>query len=169
MRSRPIFLASVALTFMFAVAACGKTSDTTTAPGGTTAPVATNAAITGSPTFDKMKSRNKVIIGVKEDQPNLGYKDPTTNQYSGFDIEMAKLIAAQLGFTADQIEYKAIPSANREQSIINGDIDYYVGTYSITDKRKDQVGFAGPYFIAGQDLLVRKDDTSITGPDSLAG
>jgi len=116
-----------------------------------------------------MKNRNKVLVGVKEDQPNLGYKDPTTGEYSGFDIEMARLIAAKLGFTADQIEFQAIQSANREQAIINGDIDYYVGTYSLTDKRKEQIGFAGPYFIAGQDLLVAKGDTSITGPETLAG
>ena len=109
------------------------------------------------------------MIGVKEDQPNLGFKDPTTGKYSGFDISIAKLIAAKLGFSEDKIEYKAIPSANREQAITNGDIDYYVGTYSITDKRKKQISFAGPYYVAGQDLLVRKDDTSITGPDTIAG
>ena len=44
-----------------------------------------------------------------------------------------------------------------------------VATYSITDERKEKVAFAGPYFIAGQDLLVRADDTSITGPDDLDG
>ena len=44
-----------------------------------------------------------------------------------------------------------------------------VATYSITDKRKAKVDFAGPYFIAGQDLLVKADNTSITGPDSLKG
>ena len=44
-----------------------------------------------------------------------------------------------------------------------------VATYSITDARKEKVSFAGPYFIAGQDLLVRADDTSITGPDTLNG
>ena len=42
-------------------------------------------------------------------------------------------------------------------------------TYSITDKRKATVSFAGPYFIAGQDLLVRADDSSITGPETLTG
>jgi glutamate transport system substrate-binding protein len=165
----PAVIVGLALAFALAATACGKTTDTTAAPGATTAPVAQNAAVVGSPTFDKMKARNRVVIGVKEDQPNLGFKDPTTGQYSGFDIEVAKLVAAKLGFSADQIDYKAIPSANREQAIMNGDVDYYVGTYSITDKRKDQVGFAGPYYVAGQDLLVRKDDTSITGPDSLAG
>ena len=41
-----------------------------------------------------------------------------------------------------------------------------VATYSITDERKEKVSFAGPYFIAGQDLLVRADDTAITGPDT---
>jgi glutamate transport system substrate-binding protein len=117
-----------------------------------------------------MKQRGKVVIGVKEDQPGLGLKDPTTGKYSGFDIEIARMIAAKLGFDPEsKIEYKPIPSASREQAIVNGDIDYYVGTYSITDKRKELISFAGPYFIAGQDLLVRKDDTSMTGPDTLKG
>jgi glutamate transport system substrate-binding protein len=155
---------------MFAVllAACGKESDTATTPTpqGT---VAAAVTVAGSPTFDKIKTRDKVIIGVKDDQPNLGYKEPTTGTYSGFDISTANYIAAQLGYPVEKIEYKAIPSANREQAIVNGDIDYYVGTYSITDKRKDMISFAGPYYIAGQDLLVKKDDTSITGPDTLAG
>jgi glutamate transport system substrate-binding protein len=171
MRSR--HLALLALPVLLLFAACGKEGDTTTGSGsggaGTTAAPVADVTVEGSATFDKMTDRGTVIIGVKEDQPNLGYKDPTTGAYSGFDIEMANLIAAKLGFDADKIEYKAIQSANREQAIINGDIDYYVGTYSITDKRKEQIGFAGPYFIAGQDLLVAKDDTTITGPDTLAG
>jgi glutamate transport system substrate-binding protein len=171
---KPRHLVLLALPVLLLLAACGKEADTTGtgsgggSPGTTAAPVA-DVAIEGSATFDAMKSRNKVIVGVKEDQPNLGYKDPTTGAYSGFDIEMANLIAAKLGFSPDQIEYQAIQSANREQALINGDIDYYVGTYSITDKRKEQIGFAGPYFIAGQDLLVAKDDTTITGPDTLEG
>ena len=42
-------------------------------------------------------------------------------------------------------------------------------TYSITDDRKQKISFGGPYFIAGQDLLVKADNTDITGPDSLNG
>jgi glutamate transport system substrate-binding protein len=160
-------LAALAMVGALALTACGKEGDTGTS--GVKVDAAKDVAVAGSPTFDKIKARGKVIIGVKEDQPNLGFKDPTTNKFSGFDIEMANLIAAKLGFAADKIEYKAIPSANRETAISGGQIDYYVGTYSITDKRKNQISFAGPYFIAGQDLLVRKDDTSITGPDALSG
>jgi glutamate transport system substrate-binding protein len=138
------------------------------ASSGTTFTPATNVALTGSPTYDKIKSSGTVRIGVKFDQPNLGYKD-ASGKRCGFDIEIAQLVASKLGVDPSKIEYKEIASANRETSIKGGEIDYYVGTYSITDKRKADVSFAGPYFIAGQDLLVRKDDNSITGQNTLKG
>jgi glutamate transport system substrate-binding protein len=157
-----------------ALTACGKegtpsgSNDLGEGPK-TTAAVAEDVKIEGSPTFDRMTQNDKVVIGVKEDQPGLGYKDPTTGEYSGFDIEMAKLIAAKLGFAESKIEFKTVQSAGREAAITNGDVDYYVGTYTINDKRKAQISFAGPYFVAGQDLLVRKDDSTITGKDTLKG
>lgn len=162
-------LAAALLAGGLALTACGKEGSPTDTGSAPTQQVASNVTVDGSTTFERMKSRGKVIIGVKEDQPNLGYKDPTTGKYSGFDIEIAKLVAAKLGFAEDKIEYKAIASQGREQAIINGDVDYYVGTYTINAKRKEQISFAGPYFTAGQDLLVAKDDTSITGPDTLKG
>ncbi|MGH3714838.1 MAG: glutamate ABC transporter substrate-binding protein [Micromonosporaceae bacterium] len=129
---------------------------------------ATDVKLTGSPTFDRISKAGKVVIGVKFDQPNLGYKD-TEGTRCGFDIEMAKLIATQLGVAEDKIEFKEVPSEGRETAITGGDIDYYVGTYSITTKRKKLISFAGPYFITGQDLLVRKDDDSIKGPEDVKG
>ncbi|MGH3914738.1 MAG: transporter substrate-binding domain-containing protein [Pseudonocardiaceae bacterium] len=153
------------------VSGCGREAS----PGGDgTGPpmpsVAENVTVEGSPTFDRMTQRGTVVIGVKNDQPNLGYLNPTTNNYEGFDIEIARLIAAELGFDPQtEIEYQAIPSASREQAIINGQVDYYVGTYTINDARKEQISFAGPYFVAGQDLLVQADDNSITGPETLQG
>ena len=152
-----------------AAAATTAAGASTTAGGSSGSTTAGTAATGDSPTLAEAQSRGHLIIGVKEDQPNLGYKDPTTGEYSGFDIEIARLLATGLGFDVAGIEYKAIPSASREDEISAGNIDYYVGTYSITDSRKERISFAGPYFIAGQDLLVRKDDTSITGPDSLKG
>ncbi|MBK0421283.1 glutamate ABC transporter substrate-binding protein [Leucobacter sp. CSA2] len=145
-------------------------------PGKTDAPaaekawkVAENVSLDGSPTFDKMKERGKVVVGVKEDQPNLGYLDNTTKKRSGFDIDIARWIAADLGFDEDKIDFRPIASANREQAIVNGDIDYYVGTYSINDKRKQEIDFAGPYFITGQGLLVRTDEKDFQSIDELEG
>ncbi|MEU4448539.1 glutamate ABC transporter substrate-binding protein [Actinosynnema sp. NPDC050801] len=152
-----------------ALTACGKEGGPGETGSAPSQQVAADVKVDGSPTFDKIKARGKVIIGVKEDQPGLGYKDPTSGKFTGFDIEIAKLVAAKLGYGDDKIEYKAIPSAGREQALINGDVDYYVGTYTINAKRKEQVAFAGPYFTAGQDLLVKKDDNSITGKDALKG
>jgi glutamate transport system substrate-binding protein len=150
----------------------GDTGDTGNGDGGDQGSdmiweVATDVTIDGSPTFDRIQSAGKVTIGVKEDQPGLGYLDPTTGERSGFDVDIARWIAASLVFDEDQIDFMPIASANREQSIVNGDIDYYVGTYSITDKRKEQISFAGPYFITGQGLLVAADNETITGKDSL--
>lgn len=164
-------LAAVLLAGGLALTACGKAGtpgDSGSANSGTFT-VEQNVKVDGSPTFEKIKARGNVVIGVKEDQPGLGLKDATTNKYSGFDIDMAKLIAAKLGFAEDKIQFKTIQSAAREQALINGDVDYYVGTYTISAGRKEKVGFAGPYFVAGQDLLVRKDESSITGPDTLKG
>ncbi|MEU1973611.1 glutamate ABC transporter substrate-binding protein [Microbacterium sp. NPDC019599] len=136
---------------------------------GTWFTVAEGVSLEGSPTFDAISERGTVNIGVKEDQPGLGYLDPTTGDRTGFDVDVARWIAASLGYDEDQLSFTAIPSANREQAIINGDVDYYVGTYSITDDRKEQISFAGPYFVTGQGLLVAADNDDIDGPDDLAG
>ena len=158
-----------------ALTACGKEgTPTATTPGGNAATlptytVAQNVDVPGSASFAKAKAAGKLTLGVKDDQPGLGIKDPTTGKFSGYDIEIARMIAASLGFSEDKITYKTVDSGAREQAISNGDVNYYVGTYTITDKRKASVSFAGPYFQAGQDLLVRKSDTSITGPETLKG
>lgn len=157
--------------------ACNSGSPTGTTGGGDTGgedtaalwEVATDVDLADSPTYDRMVERDGVIIGVKNDQPGLGFEDVTTGERTGFDVDIARWIAASLGFDEDQITYETIPSANREQAIVNGDIDYYVGTYSITDSRKEQIDFAGPYFITGQGLLVAADNEDINGPDDLAG
>ena len=109
----------------------------------------------------------KIRIGIKFDQPGLGFKKSGT--YVGFDVDVAKYIAKKLGYSEDEIVWKEAPSKQREAMLQNGDVDMILATYSITDERKKAVSFAGPYFVAGQDLLVRKDDQSINGPQDLNG
>jgi glutamate transport system substrate-binding protein len=108
-----------------------------------------------------------INIGIKFDQPGLGYKDGSN--YTGFDVSVAKYVAKELGYSADEIVWKEAPSKQRETLLENGDVDLVFATYSITDDRKKVVDFGGPYFVAGQDLLIRSTDKSITGPDSLDG
>ncbi|GHG47164.1 ABC transporter substrate-binding protein [Sinomonas cellulolyticus] len=169
-RTKKAVLAAATAALALALSACGGSGGS--GGGGESSapyPVASNVSLTGSPTFDKIKSAGRVTIGVKQDQPGLGFMDAATGQYSGFDIEIAKWMAASLGYAPDKIDFKPIPSANRESAIQNGDVNFYIGTYSITDKRKQQVDFAGPYFITGQGLLVKKSNTTINSEKDLAG
>ena len=146
MKARRLGAVAAAATLALTLAACGSG----TSGGGT-----------GSGDGDGLK------IGIKFDQPGLGLKKGT--DYTGMDIDVAKYVAKELGTSEDKITWVQAPSAQREDLISTGQVKFIVATYSITDKRKEKVSFAGPYFVAGQDLLVRADDTSITGPDSLNG
>jgi glutamate transport system substrate-binding protein len=110
---------------------------------------------------------NAIVIGTKFDQPGLGLRHPDGSM-SGFDVDVAKFVAKELGYTEEQIEWKESPSGQRENLIANDQVSYIVATYSITDARKEKVDFAGPYLITGQSLLVRADTTDITGAESLA-
>ncbi len=135
--------AAVLLTATLGLAACGD-SGSSSAPGA----------------GDTLK------VGIKFDQPGMGLKAGAN--YTGFDVDVAKYVAKELG-KEGKVEFSEAPTPQRETLIKNGQVDYIVGTYSITDKRKADVSFAGPYFIAGQDLLVRTNETAITGPDTLTG
>jgi len=111
-------------------------------------------------------NENTLVVGTKFDQPGLGLKNPDGTM-SGFDVDVAKYVAKELGYNEDQIEWKESPSGQRETLIQNDQVSYIVATYSITDARKEKVSFAGPYLVTGQSLLVKSDNTDITGAESL--
>ncbi|MEU6924229.1 MULTISPECIES: glutamate ABC transporter substrate-binding protein [unclassified Streptomyces] len=173
MRTRRVLAVCAGLLLALLAAACGKEgSPPVKGPKPEQLPVYkvdTAFRLPASPTWTKARKRGYLRVGAKEDQPYLGEKDPATGVYSGFDIEIAKMMSASLGFDPKTIRFKTIASANRETALQNGQIDYYVGTYTINAMRKKLVGFAGPYYMAGQGLLVRTDEHDIDGPQDLAG
>ncbi len=125
------------------------------------------AATPGGSTGGDAAGGDGITIGIKFDQPGLGLREGDT--YSGFDVEVAKYVAKELGHEEGDITWKESPSAQRETLIETDQVDLIFATYSITDSRKERVSFAGPYFIAGQGLLVRADEADIKGPDTLDG
>jgi glutamate transport system substrate-binding protein len=116
-------------------------------------------------TMARLNDAQKITIGTKFDQPLFGLKG-LDGKPAGFDVEIGKIIASELGIPADKIAWVETPSAVREESIEKGTVDIVIATYTINDTRKQRVDFAGPYYIAGQTVLVKADDSSITGPDS---
>ncbi|MCG6567088.1 glutamate ABC transporter substrate-binding protein [Tessaracoccus sp. ZS01] len=122
---------------------------------------------TGTDTGGDGANSGTIKIGTKFDQPGLGLQEG--GEMSGFDVDVAKAVAEKLGYSEDQIEWTESPSPQRETMLEAGTVDFIVATYSITDSRKERVQFAGPYLVAGQDLLVKADDDTINGPDDLEG
>jgi glutamate transport system substrate-binding protein len=138
--------------------------------GESSAAVETDASFAAGTTMARLNEAGAITIGTKYDQPGFGLLNPTTNVPEGFDVEMGKLIAAKLGIPEDGIEWTETVSANRESFIQNGQVDIVVATYTINDTRKEVVDFAGPYYEAGQDIMVAKGNPEgIEGPEDLAG
>ncbi|CAN5690826.1 glutamate ABC transporter substrate-binding protein [soil metagenome] len=116
---------------------------------------------------DVPNTDNTLVIGISGTQPGLSLDGPDGPK--GFDIDVATYVAHQLGWTDSEIEFKQLDTAQRPTALESGAVDMVVAAYSITPERMQDVDFAGPYFIAGQDLMVAVDDADITGPHSLDG
>jgi glutamate transport system substrate-binding protein len=149
MRLRGSLRATAALAALALLAACG-----TSAPAD---------SLTGA------AAQGKLTIGIRYDQPGIGEKT-LNGLYQGFDVDVAKYVANELGVAPTDITWKEAEPADRETLLTSGKVDMVVAAYTINDKRKKLVDFAGPYFTVGQDLLVRlSDGASITGPQALNG
>ncbi|MDQ1583342.1 MAG: glutamate transport system substrate-binding protein [Microbacteriaceae bacterium] len=162
MKTKRFSLIALAAAGMLALAACSGAG-----PGAESTPTAKPTFAAGT-TMAKLADAGKITIGTKFDQPLFGLVGPS-GKPEGFDVEIGTLIASKLGIPADKIEWKEAVSANREPFIQNGDVDIVVATYTINDKRKAVVDFAGPYYTAGQSILVKADNTSIKSDKDLVG
>lgn len=147
-------LASVAVVLTAAVSLTGCTnSEAGTSPAGSGPAVNANATFPEGTTMAKLRQQGTIRIGTKFDQPLFGLMG-ASGKPEGFDVEMGKIIAGELGIPADKIEWVETVSQNREPFIQNGQVDLVIATYTINDKRKQVIDFAGPYYTAGQSFLV---------------
>lgn len=139
-------LAAVATTSVLLMsAACGNIS-------------AVNAAESTGPT---------ITVGVESNVPGLSVQQG--ERWSGFDVDVAQYVAHGLGYAPKEIIWKNVPIDQRAQMLDNGSVDMIVGTDAITPEHQQNVDFAGPYLIGGQQLMVTKSNTSISGVASLPG
>lgn len=154
-------LLMLVLSFALVLAACGNngSSGTTTGSSGESGGKAESA-------LEAIKTRGKLVVGVKSDTKLFGLKNTSTGEIEGFDVDIAKQVAKHIFGDESKIELKEVTSKTRIPLLQNGDIDMIVATMTITEERKQQVDFSDVYFEAGQSLLVPKG-SPITGVDSL--
>jgi len=107
-------------------------------------------------------------MGVKADQPGLGLRQPD-GRFAGFDVDVARYVAAKLGVGPDHVIFVPVTSATREKELEDGSVDMVFATYSITPERETKVTFGGPYYVAHQDTMVRGGDTAIRNVHDLKG
>jgi glutamate transport system substrate-binding protein len=162
---RTAALAGVATTLL-ALTACGGGGELSEEGAADQPTAAASASFEAGTKMATISEAGKIKIGTKFDQPGFGLAN-LENVPEGFDVDVAEHIAAKLGIAPDAISWVPSPSAQREDLIANGDVDLVVATYTINDKRKERITFAGPYYVAGQQIMVAKDNSTITGPESL--
>ncbi|MEV8274115.1 glutamate ABC transporter substrate-binding protein [Microbacterium sp. NPDC077184] len=164
-RTRLPLMALTAASALALTACAGGTDD---AGGDASAPPASEVAFDEGTTMAELADAGTITIGTKFDQPLFGLMGPSGTP-EGFDVEIGKIIAAQLGISEDNIEWVETVSANREPFIENGQVDIVIATYTINDTRKEVVSFAGPYYMAGQSILVLADNEDIQSEEDLVG
>lgn len=164
--TKRLMISAIAVTAVVALSAC--TDSGAPAPEESAAVDETIEFEAGT-TMARLNEAGAITIGTKFDQPLFGQVDASGDP-QGFDVEIAKLIAAKLGIPESGITWTETVSANREPFIQSGEVDMVVATYTINDKRKEVISFAGPYYNAGQDILVLAGNPEgIEGPEDLAG
>ena len=162
--NKGLMISALAVSAVIALAGCTDSGAPT--PG---AEVDEELSFEAGTTMADLNEAGTITIGTKIDQPLFGLAGPDGTP-EGFDIEIGKLIAAKLGIPADKIVWKEALSANREPFIQAGEVDIVIATYTINDDRKKIVSFAGPYYEAGQDILVLAGNPKgIEGPEDLEG
>src|SRR5919198_6287354 len=157
-------LAALVATALVAAGCGGDEEETGGGAAGT--PAAKVEKFPADTTLGKIQQKGELKIGVKYDVPPFGFKNPQTNQVEGFDVDLGKALASELGVKPKFIE--AI-SDNRIPFLQDGTADVILSTMTINEERVGQIDFSDPYFIAKGRILVKKDNSAITGVDSLAG
>ena len=136
-------------------------------------PVAADDAVAASTWASAIKEAGVLKTGGTKTAPVFSLEDATTGEVSGFDTAIGQVLARYIiGGTNDArtlLDITQVTSDTREVVLGNGSVQAVIATYTITPERAKKIDFAGPYYSSGQAVLVRADESKITGVSDLAG
>ena len=136
-------------------------------------PVAAADVVAASSWATAVKKAGKLVTGGTKTSEVFSWEDSKTKKISGFDAAIAQVLARYIiGGTNDArtlLDITQVTSDTREVVLGNGSVQAVIATYTITPERAKKIDFAGPYYSSGQAVLVRADESKITGVSDLAG
>lgn len=114
----------------------------------------TTTELSNSDQVQAIIERGVLRVGVKQDVPNFGYKNPDSGEFEGLEIDIARKIADELGV---DIEFTPVTAQTRGPLLDNGQVDLVIATFTITEERKLLYNFTTPYYTDAVGFLVNKD------------
>ena len=145
-------MVAVACLLLVAVA-CGGGEESPEQPSGNGNGGGDQPQFEAGTTMAKLQDEGKVVIGVKFDVPPFGFQNPETGEVEGFDVDLGKIIASELGVEA---EFEEAISDNRIPFLQDGTVDLILSTMTITTDRDTEIDYSRPYFIAHGRILAPK-------------
>lgn len=161
MKHQKTVAALVVASFVALLTACSPAGTPVANPG-----VAAVPEFAAGTTMARLAEAGTMTVGTKFDQPLFGLKG-LDNQPAGFDVEIAKIIAGQMGISPEEVNFIETNTKVRDEAVISGKADMVVATYMITEERQERVTFAGPYYNAGTLTMALADNDAISGIESI--
>ena len=115
-------------------------------------------------TYDAVKARGKVIIGVQGDNPPFGFLD-ATGKNDGFDVEVGALFGKYLGLP---VEFQVVTNQNRIAGLQTGKVDVLFATLGMSEERAQSLQYSQPYAANVMQVVAMKS-MEIAGPGDLTG
>lgn len=119
------------------------------------------------PTIDAIRARGRLIAGVDQSTNLFSFRDPSSGELQGFDIDIAREVAREVLGDPNKVDFRLIAEPDRITAVENGEIDILVKATTITCPRAERIAFSSVYFTAQQRLLVPQG-SGIEGPEDLA-
>jgi putative glutamine transport system substrate-binding protein len=102
------------------------------------------------------KAHGVLRVGVKSDVPGFGILNPERGLYEGMEIELSKLLAKEIFGDETKIAFTPVTAKTRGPLLDNGDIDFVIATFTVTEERKLTYNFSSIYYTDGVGILVKK-------------
>jgi putative glutamine transport system substrate-binding protein len=110
----------------------------------------------GSETLELIRQAGALKVGVKSDVPGFGLLNTATNEYEGFEIELAKLIAGEIFGDPAGAAFTPVTAKTRGPLLDNGELDLIIATFTVTEERKLTYNFSTTYYTDAVGMLVKK-------------